>query len=61
VQVISEAEAPPAFDVHSPLLSLPLAFATTFETIPAEVPYLPVEARRSAARRAVGRRPGLIM
>jgi Flp pilus assembly protein TadD len=28
------------FDVHTPLLSLPLAFATTLETIPAAVPYL---------------------
>jgi FkbM family methyltransferase len=30
----------PEFDVHCPLLSLPRAFATTLDTIPAEVPYL---------------------
>jgi len=30
----------PAFDVHCPLMSLPLAFGTTLETIPATVPYL---------------------
>ncbi len=31
----------PAFDVHCPISSLPLAFRTTLETIPATVPYLP--------------------
>ncbi len=30
----------PAFDFHSPLVSLPLAFNTRLETIPATVPYL---------------------
>jgi len=30
----------PAFDVHCPLLSLPRAFATGLDTIPATVPYL---------------------
>jgi tetratricopeptide (TPR) repeat protein len=30
----------PPFDFHIPLLSLPLAFGTTLESIPAEVPYL---------------------
>jgi hypothetical protein len=30
----------PEFDVHCPLLSLPLVFDTTLETIPAEVPYI---------------------
>jgi exonuclease VII small subunit len=28
------------FDLHCPMLSLPLAFKTTLETIPADVPYL---------------------
>jgi tetratricopeptide (TPR) repeat protein len=36
----------PAFDVHCPLLSLPLAFGTTLETIPAWVPYLHAPAER---------------
>src|SRR5258705_2361168 len=31
----------PAFDVHCPLSSLPLAFHTRLETIPAPVAYLP--------------------
>src|ERR1700759_3189195 len=30
----------PAFDYHSPLLSLPYAFGTRMETIPAKIPYL---------------------
>ena len=30
----------PAFDLHCPLLSLPLAFNTRLESIPAKVPYL---------------------
>ncbi len=31
----------PAFDVHCPLSSLPLAFGTRLETIPSTTPYLP--------------------
>jgi len=30
----------PAFDFHCPMLSLPLAFKTTFETVPDPTPYL---------------------
>lgn len=29
-----------AFDFHAPLLSLPLVFGTTLETVPADIPYL---------------------
>jgi tetratricopeptide (TPR) repeat protein len=39
-RVIAHNEAPPEFDVHCPLLSLPLALGTTLATIPAMVPYL---------------------
>jgi tetratricopeptide (TPR) repeat protein len=46
VQVCSEADAPPEFDLHCPLLSLPLVFGTTAETIPRDVPYLTVDAER---------------
>jgi Tfp pilus assembly protein PilF len=42
-QVISTA--PPSFDVHCPLLSLPLAFGTRPETIPAATPYLHAPAK----------------
>jgi hypothetical protein len=34
----------PAFDVHCPIMSLPLAFRTTLETIPAPTSYLPTPA-----------------
>ena len=40
VTVMAAGEALPAFDLHCPLLSLPLAFGTRLETIPAAVPYL---------------------
>ena len=33
-------DQPPPFDYHTPLMSLPLAFRTTLETIPARMPYL---------------------
>jgi Tfp pilus assembly protein PilF/ADP-heptose:LPS heptosyltransferase len=42
-RVLSDAEVLPGFDLHCPLLSLPLAFGTTLETVPAEVPYLAVD------------------
>jgi tetratricopeptide (TPR) repeat protein len=38
--VIALGEPRPAFDVHCPLGTLPLAFKTTFATVPAEIPYL---------------------
>jgi tetratricopeptide (TPR) repeat protein len=38
--VFGEGDALPAFDYHCPILSLPLAFKTTLQTIPANVPYL---------------------
>ncbi|HEY3678744.1 MAG TPA: tetratricopeptide repeat protein [Bradyrhizobium sp.] len=40
--VNNSAEALPPFDTYCPMLSLPLAFATRLETIPAEIPYLPL-------------------
>jgi tetratricopeptide (TPR) repeat protein len=39
-QIVPQGEALPAFDMHCPLMSLPLAFDTALRTIPAEVPYL---------------------
>jgi tetratricopeptide (TPR) repeat protein len=41
----------PPFDVQCPLLSLPLAFGTTLETIPAAVPYLRVNPAKAEAWR----------
>jgi tetratricopeptide (TPR) repeat protein len=40
VTVLAEGEKLPAFDVHCPLGSLPLAFKTTLDSVPAEIPYL---------------------
>jgi tetratricopeptide (TPR) repeat protein len=40
VEIIVRGAPLPAFDLHCPLLSLPLAFGTQPETIPADVPYL---------------------
>jgi ADP-heptose:LPS heptosyltransferase len=39
-EVIEKGKAPPAFDYHCPLLSLPLAFKTTLANIPSPKPYL---------------------
>jgi hypothetical protein len=38
--VVARSDALPPFDLHCPLLSLPLAFDTELPTIPAPVPYL---------------------
>jgi hypothetical protein len=40
--LVGKGEIIPPFDVHCPIMSLPLAFKTTLETIPAKVPYLTV-------------------
>jgi tetratricopeptide (TPR) repeat protein len=48
-RVLQPGDALPPLDFHCPLLSLPLAFGTTLETIPARVPYLAADA--GAAKR----------
>ena len=40
VQIIAKGQPLPNFDMHCPLLSLPLALATRLNTVPASVPYL---------------------
>lgn len=40
VQVVAQGEALPAHDLHCPLFSLPAAFASTLENLPAELPYV---------------------
>jgi tetratricopeptide (TPR) repeat protein len=47
IQIIDQDEVPTDFDYHCPLLSLPLAFGTTLETIPANIPYLKANAEKS--------------
>jgi tetratricopeptide (TPR) repeat protein len=46
--VFVDGEPLPAFDVHCPLLSLPLAFGTELATVPANIPYLRPYAERTA-------------
>jgi len=38
--IVEKGQPLPAFDLHCPIMSLPLAFKTTVATIPAAVPYL---------------------
>ena len=47
-QTFARGELLPNFDLHCPLMSLPLALGTTLDSIPAEVPYLNVPADRLA-------------
>jgi tetratricopeptide (TPR) repeat protein len=47
-QVVVHGEPLPDFDLHCPMLSLPLAFGTTIDSIPADVPYLYADAARAA-------------
>jgi hypothetical protein len=59
VPLAAEQDLPP-FDYHCPLLSLPLAFKTDLDTIPAKIPYLHADAerhRRWQARLAQRRSP----
>ncbi|QYD72825.1 tetratricopeptide repeat protein [Paraburkholderia edwinii] len=47
-QVVGQGDPLPPFDVHCPLLSLPLVFRTNLASIPADVPYLKVHEQRVA-------------
>ncbi len=47
-QVIIAGKKLPEFDIHCPLMSLPLAFGTTLETIPADVPYIKADPEHHA-------------
>jgi Flp pilus assembly protein TadD len=48
-QVIAEGQDLPDFDLHCPMMSLPLAFATKLGTIPASIPYLAADQKDAAA------------
>ena len=51
-QVIAKGDPLPQFDLHCPLLSLPLAFGTTMETIPSANAYLAAPVQPSTAWQA---------
>jgi tetratricopeptide (TPR) repeat protein len=48
ITIIGENDRPPRFDLHCKLMSLPLAFGTTEQTVPPTVPYLHAEPERIA-------------
>jgi tetratricopeptide (TPR) repeat protein len=50
-QIVPRGEALPDFDLHCPLLSLPLAFGTRLETIPSQTPYLAAPEHKMGAWR----------
>jgi tetratricopeptide (TPR) repeat protein len=63
-QLIAEGSSLPAFDYHCPLMSLPLAFRTTIDSVPAAARYLHSDDAMVARWRKVlgprtGRRVGL--
>jgi tetratricopeptide (TPR) repeat protein len=47
-ELVAFGDELPDFDLHCPLLSLPLAFHTTLGTIPAQIPYLRADAECNA-------------
>lgn len=49
-ELICSGEPLPQFDWHCPLMSLPLAFGTTLDTIPATVPFLTIPQEADTAR-----------
>jgi tetratricopeptide (TPR) repeat protein len=51
IAVIGRGQPHPAIDLHCPLMSLPLAFGTTLNTVPASIPYLHAPADRIDAWR----------
>ena len=58
--IFSAGEELPDFDLHCPMMSLPLAFGTELATIPAEIPYIPVSAGPyPEMARPAGREPAL--
>ena len=60
VTVLARGKPLPVFDLHCPLLSLPLAFGTSLATIPDPTPYLsPPPERLGPWRERIGAQAGL--
>ena len=57
-RLAAKGEPLPDFDVHAPLLRLPMAFETMLDTIPTQVPYITADPERAAVwrRRIAGKR-----
>jgi tetratricopeptide (TPR) repeat protein len=59
-QLVAEGADLPPFDVHMPLLSLPLVLGTTLATVPADIPYLQADEQLVEQwRRDLSTLPGL--
>jgi len=58
-RVFARGEPLPDFDVQCPLLSLPRAFGTRLDSVPADIPYLVADPERVAAWRGRLAGPGL--
>jgi tetratricopeptide (TPR) repeat protein len=60
IQIVPRGAALPEFDLHCPLLSLPLAFGTRLETIPSQTPYLAAPEHKISAwhERLIKHEPG---
>jgi tetratricopeptide (TPR) repeat protein len=59
-QVIAFGESLPPFDLYCPMLSLPAAFGTDLDTVPAKIPYLAADEERIAEWRGrLPAQPGL--
>jgi tetratricopeptide (TPR) repeat protein len=55
LQIVAQGDLLPDFDLHCPLMSLPVAFETRLENIPGQVPYLSApENKQSRWRDRVG-------
>ena len=65
-EVIARGGTLPAFDVHASVLSLPMLFGTTLDTIPANVPYIAADEQLALSWADIiasdppGRRVGLV-
>lgn len=58
--LLPQGEVPPACELQCPTMSLPLAFGTNADTIPADIPYLHADpARRERWRARLGAATGL--
>lgn len=48
-RVVASELPPPPFDLQCPVMTLPRVFATTLQTVPADIPYLRADAAQAAA------------